>query len=71
MKAVLRRLGSLWMVYSSVVALQIKGEAAHSARNRSPEAGVPCSACGKPWDQHFGKGPCPWWQGASTNERGL
>ena len=50
-------------LWTMTVMPLIRGERAVNALNDTPVGSKPCAACGKPWTQHIGKGPCPWWQG--------
>ena len=52
-------------VLNSVCAMAlwpIQGELAQTRFNDPAKDSPPCKNCGKRWDQHIGKGPCPWWQ---------
>lgn len=58
---VLPRILSQAWIFS--VMRPLRGEAALAALNEQAAKKKPCRACGKRWDEHFGKPPCAWWQG--------
>ena len=53
-----RMVHAMWIAF---VLSRLRGERALAALNDTA-ASRRCSTCGRPWQEHFGEGSCPWWK---------